>query len=43
MITAAVAVAHAFRTNKDFNPSLLYLGTLLVDFAMIDGVLRITF
>lgn len=34
-MTAVVAIAHAFRTNKNFSPTLLYLGTLLIDSSII--------
>lgn len=30
-MTVILAICHAFRTNKDFSPSLLYLGTFLID------------
>lgn len=31
MITIALIFAHAFGSNKNFNPTLLYLGTILAD------------
>ena len=38
MITAALIFAHAFRTNKAFNPELLYLGTLVADVAIFQAI-----
>lgn len=31
MITIALIFAHAFGTNKDFHPTVLYLGTIIAD------------
>lgn len=31
MITIALIIAHAFGTNKNFDPALLYIGTLIAD------------
>ena len=31
MITITLILAHAFRTNKNFDPALLYLGTIIAD------------
>lgn len=31
MITIALIFAHAFRTNKNFEPTILYLGTIIAD------------
>lgn len=38
MITIGVALAHAFATNQDFKPDLLYLGTLFVDSILFSAV-----
>ena len=38
MITVAVALCHAFRTNKSFHPEILYLGTLYADVMIIQAI-----
>ena len=41
MFTVIVAIAHAFRTNDRFTPDLLYLGTFILDFTLINGWLML--
>lgn len=31
MITIALVLAHAFSSNKNFQPTILYLGTIIAD------------
>jgi hypothetical protein len=31
MITIALVFAHAFSSNKNFQPTILYLGTIIAD------------
>lgn len=38
-MTAILALAHAFRRNSDFQPYYLYLGTFIIDFAIVEGLL----
>lgn len=38
-MTILLALIHAFGTNKDFQPTLLYVGTLYVDFFLLVGLL----
>lgn len=38
MITTALILAHAFRTNKNFEPAVLYLGTLMADVAIFQAI-----
>jgi hypothetical protein len=40
MITAAIAIAHAFSTNKNFQPTILYLGALIVDSILFEAIAR---
>lgn len=39
MITLALALINAFKSNRDFNPDQLYVGTVLIDLSLINGVL----
>lgn len=41
MITLGVAICHAFRTNRDFNPTILYLGTLLIDASIFEATFKL--
>ena len=38
MITAVLIIAQAFRTNKAFDPEILYLGTLMADVAIFQAI-----
>jgi hypothetical protein len=38
MITAVLIIAEAFRTNKNFQPTFLYLGTLMADIAIFQAI-----
>jgi hypothetical protein len=38
MITAVLILADAFRTNRKFEPSLLYVGTLVADIAIFQSI-----
>lgn len=40
MTTAIIAICHAFGTNKSFQPTILYLGTIMVDVALFDAFAR---
>ena len=40
MITAALIFAHAFGTNRNFRPELLYLGTLIADVQILELFFR---
>jgi len=39
-MTIILAVAHAFSTNKNFQPTLLYLGTFLIDMTFLELLLK---
>jgi hypothetical protein len=41
MITIGIAVAHAFGTNKNFQPTVLYLGTLIVDSILFEAFAKL--
>lgn len=38
MITIGIAFAHAFGSNKEFQPFLLYLGALMVDSILFEAI-----
>lgn len=40
MTTAILACAHAFSNNKNFQPSLLYLGTFIIDLNLAEAFVR---
>lgn len=40
MITVGIAFAHAFGTNRDFQPTILYLGALIVDSILFEAIAR---
>lgn len=40
MITIGTAFAHAFGTNKTFQPTILYLGTLIVDSIIFEAIAK---
>ena len=40
MMTMFVLVAQVLRINKDFHPTVLYIGTILLDLYLIDVLLR---
>lgn len=37
-MTILLALIHAFRTNRSFNPELLYLGAILIDYSIVEAV-----
>lgn len=37
-MTIALAIAHALSDNKNFQPTLLYFATFILDVAIIDGI-----
>lgn len=39
-MTIILAVAHAFSVNKNFQPTLLYLGTFLIDMTFLDLLMK---
>jgi len=39
MLTISLAITQAFATNKYFEPSILYLGTFIVDIELIQVLL----
>lgn len=39
MMTIALAIIHAFSTNSEFHPTVLYIGTFLIDMAIVDIIL----
>lgn len=41
MITIGVAIAQAFGTNRDFQPTFLYMGTLLVDAIFFEAIAKL--
>lgn len=41
MITAALIFAHAFSTNKNFQPDLLYVGTLIADVQIFEIIFHL--
>lgn len=41
MIMLGVAACYAFRTNKDFSPSLLYLGAFLLDMTIFEATFKL--
>ena len=41
MITVGVAIAHAFGTNRDFQPTILYMGALLVDGILFEAIAKL--
>lgn len=41
MITVGVAIAHAFGTNQDFQPTFLYIGTLFVDSILFEAIAKL--
>lgn len=41
MITVGVAIAHAFGTNRDFQPTILYMGALLVDSILFEAIAKL--
>jgi len=43
MITVGIALAHAFGTNRDFQPTLLYIGALIVDSILFEAVAKCEF
>lgn len=40
MTTIILACAHAFSSNKNFQPSLLYLGTFIIDMNMLEFLVK---
>lgn len=40
MITAIVVYCHAFGTNKDFSPTILYLGTIMADVSIAEYIFK---
>lgn len=40
MITIAIALCHAFRTNTRFSPELLYIGALIADVQIMEAVFK---
>jgi len=40
MITIAIALCHAFRTNSRFSPDLLYLGALISDVSIMEAIFK---
>lgn len=38
MTTILLAIIHAFGSNKDFQPELLYVGTVAIDLVLIEAV-----
>lgn len=41
MITVGIALAHAFGTNKNFEPTILYLGALIVDSILFEALAKV--
>lgn len=41
MITIGIAFAHAFGTNKTFQPTILYLGALMVDSILFEALAKV--
>jgi hypothetical protein len=41
MITIGIALAHAFGTNKNFEPTILYLGALIVDSVLFEALAKV--
>ena len=40
-MTALLAFAHAFKTNENFEPHLLYFGTFIVDITIAESLLKV--
>jgi len=40
MITIMLATAHAFSTNSNFQPILLYFGTFLIDIELVGALAK---
>lgn len=40
MTTIILACAHAFSSNKNFQPSLLYLGTFIIDINTVEFLVK---
>lgn len=40
MITVILACAHAFSKNRNFQPSLLYLGTFIIDLNIAEALIK---
>jgi hypothetical protein len=40
MMTVILACAHAFSSNKNFQPSLMYLGTFIIDINITEFLIK---
>lgn len=40
MITLGLIFAHAWGTNKSFQPTVLYLGTIMLDSQIFEWILK---
>lgn len=40
MVTLLLAFFHSMSSNKDFQPTVLYLGTVLIDLVWIEGLTK---
>ena len=40
MLTIALIIAHARTKNPEFNPDLLYVGTLIADIAIAEALFK---
>lgn len=38
-MTIILAIVNAYGTNKDFQPVVLYIGTFLIDLAIVEAML----